>query len=161
MLASSLNWAVVLHPPAGVGDISDAFADFGLGSALHAMVGSTLALARLVYSGVLDRHPRLDVIATHLGGVAPFLAERFDSRGNGAANPFSFYLHNRLYLDNCGFPAGQALRCTIDAAGAQRIVLGSDWPSRPIEDCLGPLRDLNEADRRAIGGETAARWFAP
>lgn len=160
-LAAARKWAVVLHPPAGVADLSDAFADYGLDSALHAMVGSALVLARLIYSGVLDRHPQLDVIATHLGGVAPFLAERFDSRGKGAAHPFSHYLRNRLYFDNCGFPDGPALRCAIEAAGADRIVLGSDWPSRPIEECLAPLRDLPDAQRRAISGETAARWFAP
>lgn len=160
LLAAERRLAVVLHPPAGVADISDAFADYGLNSALHAMVGSTLTLARLIYSGVLDRHPLLDIIATHFGGVAPFLAERFDSRGKGAAQPFTYYLRNRLYLDNCGFPAEAALKCAITAAGADRIVLGSDWPSRPVAECLAPLRDLTDADRGAIEGATAARWFA-
>ena len=153
--------AAVLHPPAGGSDLTDAFAEYGLSSGLNAMFGSALALSRLVYSGVLDRHPRLDVIATHLGGVAPFLSERLDSRGKGAARPFSHYLQNRLYLDNCGFPAGPALRCAIDVAGARRIVLGSDWPSRPIEECLAPLAALDDSDRRAIAGETASRWFDP
>lgn len=159
--ASERNLAVVLHPPAGEADLSGVFADFGLTSGLHAMVGSAAVLARLVYSGVPDRHPKLDVIATHLGGGAPFLAERLDQRGKGAAQPFSHYLRDRLYLDNCGFPAGPALRCAIDAAGAGRIVLGSDWPSRPIAECLAPLAALPDGARRAIEGGTAARWFTP
>lgn len=156
---SDRAWPVVLHPPAGGPDISDAFSAFGLSSGINAMIGSTLVLARLIYFGVLDRHPKLELIATHLGGVAPFLAERLDSRGKGAEYPFSHYLRNRLYLDNCGYPAGPALRCAIDVVGAQRIVLGSDWPSRPIDECLAPLVALNDADRRAIAGETASRWF--
>ncbi|MBN8605556.1 MAG: amidohydrolase [Caulobacterales bacterium] len=160
-LAAEKGWPLMLHPSAGVADLSPAFADFGLDSALHTMVTSTIVLARLIFSGVLDRHPRLDIIATHLGGVAPFLAERFDSRGRGAREKFSHYLKQRIFMDNCGFTAGPALRCALDVVGPARIVLGSDWPSRPIEDCLAPLAALSDADRRAIAGETASRWFDP
>ncbi len=153
--AASRRLVVVIHPPAGVADLNPAFDAFGLGSGLHAVTGASLVVARLVLSGALDRLPHLDLIATHLGGVLPFVAERLDSRGRGGARPFSAYLRDRLWFDACAASPGPALRLLIDTVGAQRILLGSDWPSRPLAQAVETMRAAG------LDGAAAMQWFKP
>jgi len=78
---------------------------------------------------------------------------------DGYADPFDGF--RRLFFDTVLFEP-QALRFLCDVAGADRVVLGSDYPF-PIGD-PEPARvvdetPLTEAERRAILGETAARIF--
>jgi predicted TIM-barrel fold metal-dependent hydrolase len=156
--------AVVLHPTAGAADISDLFEPFGLVSALHTMVTSSLVAAKLVLSGALDRLPALDLVLTQFGGVLPFLTERLDKRGRGAAEkPFGAYLRERLYYDCSDHSPGPTLSYALATLGAERVMIGSDWPSRPIEPAIAAIRetDLSDAEREWVLGGTAQRWFDP
>lgn len=161
---AELGLPVILHPTAGAADLSDAFDAYGLASGMHAMVSHALVAARMIGSGMLDRLPRLELILTHLGGILPFLAERLDSRMSGpSAHPPSHHLRNRCFFDGCGYSAGPALRCALETVGADRLVIGSDWPSRPIEPAVTAIRDLAlpALQEAAILGGTARRWFDP
>lgn len=163
-LAAGQALPVIIHPSAGVADLSPAFDDYGLSSGMHAMVSHALVAARMIQSGMLDRIEKLELILTHLGGILPFLIDRLDSRNSGPTlHAPSHYLKNRIYLDNCGYPAGPALRCAIETVGAGRLLIGSDWPSRPIAPVLDAIRDLRlaKSDEQAVMGGNAARWFAP
>src|SRR3546814_17716301 len=92
---------ILLHPAAGIADLSPAFDDYGLSSGMHAMVSHALVAARMIQSGLLDRIGKLELILTHLGGILPFLIDRLDSRNPGPAQPPpSHYLRNRLHVDN-------------------------------------------------------------
>lgn len=163
-LAADKRLPIILHPSAGVADLSPHFDDFGLSSGMHAMISHALVAARMIQSGLLDRIAGLELILTHLGGILPFLIDRMDSRDKGpAAHPPSHYLRHRLHFDICGFPAGPALRCALETVGDGRLLIGSDWPSRPIGDVLTALRELGldaEAERAVLRGN-AARWFDP
>jgi aminocarboxymuconate-semialdehyde decarboxylase len=131
---------------------------------MHAMISNALVAARMIQSGMLDRIGGLELIVTHLGGILPFLIDRLDSRHSGpTAFPPSHYLRTRLWFDACGYPAGPALRCVLETVGAGRLMIGSDWPSRPIAPALEAIRDLGlgEVAERAILGGNAARWFDP
>lgn len=162
--AADAGLPIIIHPAAGVADLAPQFADYGLSSGMHAMVSNALVAARMIQSGMLDRIPGLELIVTHLGGILPFLVDRLDSRNSGpSAFPPSYYLRSRLWFDACGYPAGPALRCALETVGADRLLIGSDWPSRPIEPALQAIRDLKmgETVERAILGGNAARWFDP
>jgi predicted TIM-barrel fold metal-dependent hydrolase len=155
---------LIVHPSAGIADLAAEFDAYGLSSGMHAMVSNALLAARMIQSGMLDRIPGLDLIVTHLGGILPFLADRLDSRNTGpSAFPPSHYLRSRLWFDACGYPAGPALRCALETVGTARMMIGSDWPSRPIGAALQAVRDLRlgEEATRAILGGNAARWFDP
>jgi predicted TIM-barrel fold metal-dependent hydrolase len=39
---------------------------------------TTLAASKLVFSGIVERHPRIRWVLTHMGGAIPYLAERLD-----------------------------------------------------------------------------------
>jgi aminocarboxymuconate-semialdehyde decarboxylase len=127
---------------------------------------TTLAAASLVFSGVVERFPRISWVLGHLGGAIPYLAERLDRgyrafpscRANITRTP-SEYL-KRFYYDTVTFDL-RALRLAIDFAGVSQILADSDFPYQ-----IGSLRLMVESieglglpaeDRDRIVGGNAAR----
>ncbi|MFI1722241.1 amidohydrolase family protein [Streptomyces sp. NPDC020489] len=125
---------------------------------------NAVALSHLIFSGVLDRHPGLKVIAAHGGGYLPTHIGRSDhawsarpDAGAGCAHLPSSYL-KRLYFDSLVHDP-HALRELIRVAGAGRVLLGSDFPfDMGTEDPLGALRAarLSDSDFHAVRGGNAA-----
>ncbi|MBI4171287.1 MAG: amidohydrolase family protein, partial [Actinobacteria bacterium] len=141
-----------------------AFADHRLMAALQSVTGTSLAALRLALSGTLERIAGLEVIVPHLGGVIPYLAQRLVDQARGSRDRGILELmRERLFYDTCSFHE-PALRCAIDTVGADRIMLGSDYPyrggaGRPLETLM--RSDLAEGVKRTIASATAQRWFAP
>ncbi|WP_328661146.1 amidohydrolase family protein [Streptomyces sp. NBC_00334] len=125
---------------------------------------NAVALSHLIFSGVLDRHPGLRIVAAHGGGYLPAHMGRADhawkarsDAGSGCARLPSSYL-KRLYFDSLVHDPG-VLRELVRVAGADRVLLGSDFPfDMGTEDPLGALRaaHLSDADFEAVRGGTAA-----
>lgn len=124
---------------------------------------NAVALSHLIFSGVLDRHPGLKLIAAHGGGYLPTHIGRSDHAwrarpdARDCAHPPSSYL-KRLYFDSLVHDP-YVLRELIRAAGPDRVLLGSDFPfDMGTEDPLGALRtaDLPDHDFHAIRGGNAA-----
>ncbi|MGC0386936.1 amidohydrolase family protein [Streptomyces sp. SAI-129] len=125
---------------------------------------NAVALSHLIFSGVLDRHPGLKLIAAHGGGYLPTHIGRSDhawsarsDAGAGCAHPPSSYL-GRLYFDSLVHDP-HVLRELVRVAGADRVLLGSDFPfDMGTEDPVGALRaaGLPEADFHAVRGGNAA-----
>jgi aminocarboxymuconate-semialdehyde decarboxylase len=140
---------------------------------LEDMVGmpleDTLAVATLICSGVLERHPGLKVIVAHGGGPACYDIGRID-RGwlvrrearSGINRPPSQYL-DRLHFDSLTW-SERALRLLIDTVGADRVVMGSGWPGEMGLDApvawLDSLPSISDAERRLIQGANAARLLS-
>lgn len=129
-------------------------------------VENAVALSHLILSGVLDRHPGLKVVAAHGGGYLPTHLGRADHGwrvrpdARGCAREPSSYLRN-LWFDSLVHDP-RALGRLVAAAGADRVVLGSDHPfDMGTDDPLAALRDaeLDPADARAISGGNAAALF--
>src|SRR5687768_7544998 len=129
------------------------------------LMDTTLAASKLVFSGVVERHPRIRWVLTHMGGAIPYVAERLD-RGWRAfpdcrrhiGKPPSEYLET-FYYDTVNFnPA--ALRLALDFAGPDRILAGSDYPHQigSIPLMLQTLRetDMSERIREKILSENAS-----
>jgi aminocarboxymuconate-semialdehyde decarboxylase len=126
--AATLDLTVVVHP--SLEPLPATYDDWMLAATLAPVVSSSLAVARLVLSGVLDRVPSLTLVVPHLGGVLPYLAQRIADFGRGdAQHEFGHYLRHRLYADTCSYHS-PAMRCAVDTMGPERIVLGSDFPNR-------------------------------
>ncbi|WP_326659708.1 amidohydrolase family protein [Streptomyces canus] len=125
---------------------------------------NAVALSHLIFSGVLDRHPGLKLIAAHGGGYLPTHIGRADhawsvraDAGADCAQLPSSYL-KRLYFDSLVHDP-HVLRALIAAAGTDRVLLGSDFPfDMGTEDPVGALRSahLPEADFHAVRGGNAA-----
>ena len=165
--ADELGAVLYIHPthPVGV----EAMTDYWLMPLVGFLMDTTLAAAKLVFSGVAERFPRIQWALCHLGGAIPYLAERLD-RGFEAfsecrANiprPPSDYL-KRFYYDTVNFDL-RALELAVDFAGVGRILAGSDYPHQigSIPKMIETLNRLNvsQEDRAAIRGGNAARLLA-
>lgn len=112
----------------------------------------TLAVAALVFGGVLERHPGLDVCVSHGGGAAAFLSGRFARAVAKRAwvsqglrdNGFDYY-YRRIWFDTHVHDP-RSLRLLVDHAGTERLVFGTnfagwdaggdDHPASPLADTL-------------------------
>ncbi|MER6783993.1 amidohydrolase family protein [Streptomyces sp. NPDC000658] len=124
---------------------------------------NAVALSHLIFSGVLDRHPGLKLIAAHGGGYLPTHVGRSDHAwrarpdARGCEREPSSYL-KQLYFDSLVHDP-RALRELLRAAGRERVLLGSDFPfDMGTDDPLGALRaaDLPDTDFHAVRGGNAA-----
>ncbi|MEU4309305.1 amidohydrolase family protein [Streptomyces rochei] len=125
---------------------------------------NAVALSHLIFSGVLDRHPGLKIVAAHGGGYLPTHIGRSDhawsarsDAGAGCAHLPSSYLR-RLYFDSLVHDP-HVLRELVRVAGADRVLLGSDFPfDMGTEDPVAALRAarLPDADFHAVRGGNAA-----
>jgi aminocarboxymuconate-semialdehyde decarboxylase len=154
---AELGLPAVLHPP--LEQLPPVYEGWGLSSSFGTMMSTTLTGLRLVFSGMLDRLPGLDLVIPHLGGTIPYLTRRvMDLNGRGDADhDLVHYLRNRIYYDSCSFQP-EALRCAIDTVGGDRIMLASDYPFRgELGICVQDIEtaDVPEATRDAILGGTA------
>jgi aminocarboxymuconate-semialdehyde decarboxylase len=158
--ADETDAVVFLHP--GFGAASERYRDFGLLNGLARLEDSTVTLARLLYAGIPARYPRARIVVAHGGAAVPAVLGRL-ARNHaitaGTADPVESFAH--LYFDSVVFDP-ETLRFLVAKAGADRVLLGSDYPF-PIGD-LAP-RDvvehagLADADRARIIGGTARQLF--
>ncbi|MFZ0384163.1 MAG: amidohydrolase family protein [Solirubrobacteraceae bacterium] len=127
---------------------------------------TTRALAQLIFSGTLERHPSMRLQFAHLGGVAPFianrlasLAEREPERALQAPAGVTSYLR-RQYYDTGLSQSLPAITATRSVAPLEQIVFGTDWPYAALpEDGTDPapeLAALSERERTAIDQGNAA-----
>ncbi len=162
--ANELSVVFFLHPtyPVGV----EAMTDYMLMPLVGFVADTTLAAASLVFSGVVEKFPKIKWVLGHLGGAVPYLAERFD-RGYEAFKqcreninkPPSEYLKN-FYYDSVNFDV-KALQFAIDFAGTEHILAGSDYPHQigSLEKMLASTNQLNITveEKAGILGGNAAR----
>ena len=154
---------VLLHPtiPPGV----EQMGEYNLESSVGYLFDTTLAAARLVFSGVLERFPNIPFVVPHLGGVIPFIHARADNAFSLRADcrkhisvPPSHY-YRKLYFDSVSSNF-LALSYTIDFVGVDRIVFGTDFPhviGGEPKKLLVMLEDLSEETKQAIWSENAMR----
>ena len=109
---------------------------YGLNNSLGVIVEDAIVVAILIFGGVLEACPRLKVCVAHGGGPACYAMGRLDrawqTRPDARRHipqPPSAY-QRRLYYDSV-VGSEEALRFLLDQVGANRVVLGSDWPFVP------------------------------
>lgn len=156
--AEDLGAVILVHPMdplAGRG-----VARYFLGNAVGRPAETTIAVAHLVMGGVLERFPDLRICVVHGGGFLPYQRGRLDRAYHAkpalaAANltrPPSEWLR-RLYYDTVVHDP-EVIAWLVDFAGAEHVVLGSDYPFEmgepdPVRS-LAAVPGLGEADRELI-----------
>lgn len=148
---------------------TEELSDYGLWWSLGWPYETGAALSRLVYSGVMERHPDLRLLAHHGGGMVPHFAARL-SMGPGhrqtkdsLARPALDYFR-RFYVDTALFGAPHAVRCALEFFGPDHVLFGSDVPLGPPGVIETTLRDieatgLSRADQAAVLAGNATRLF--
>ena len=129
--ANRMGLCIFLHPMIPLN--SEPFREYVLGPIVGFPFDTTLAVARMCYSGVFEEFPNIRWIIGHLGGAVPYLMERMDNgfrdfaecRENIDKLP-SVYL-KQLYYDTVSF-SPYTLKMVRDMVGADHMVMGSDYP---------------------------------
>jgi aminocarboxymuconate-semialdehyde decarboxylase len=157
--------ALVFVHPTTRGFGIEALDDYYLWNTVGNPLETTVTASHLVTAGVLERHPDLRILLAHAGGAVQALRGRLrhshtfqpDARSRLTESPIDSI--RRFYFDTITHDE-TLLRATIDFAGADRVLLGSDYPfdmglERPAE----PVRALgvDPADEALVLGGNALR----
>jgi len=135
--AETMGAVLFFHPQPQHNFMMERTTRYGLFNSLGVIVEDAIVVAMLIFGGVLDACPDLKVCIAHGGGPACYAMGRLDrgwqGRGEGRQQPIpqppSTY-QRRLYYDTV-VGSEKALRFLLDEVGADRVVLGSDWPFVP------------------------------
>ncbi len=126
---------------------------------------STVAMTRLVYGRVLERFPEINFVVADVGGVLAFFAQRAINIYTGRTdeirhkyglkeNPLDSF--RRFYVDTADHPAS-TLRCVKEFFGADRMVLGTNYPYGSEEGCLLVKNSLKAIDGLELNGTEKAK----
>lgn len=153
---------IFLHPMLPVA--SEPFNEYVLGPIVGFPFDTTLAVARMCFSGMLRELPGIRWLIGHLGGAVPYLMERMDNGWRDFAEcrahidelP-SVYL-KRLYYDTVTF-SPHTLKMVREMVGSDHMAMGSDYPHLlgSIERSVSSIEEMDvpEAEKRRIFSGTA------
>jgi predicted TIM-barrel fold metal-dependent hydrolase len=146
---------VLLHPtnPAY-------FSDLGLelrSSVIEYVFETTRAIANLILSGTVERHPEILWITAHAGGAAPYIAarlaeqgQRFDPGVRERAPQGVINYMKTLYYGTAQATSIYTLRALVELVDASHIVFGTDLPISPPSLIAESDAVLNGFDRFTV-----------
>jgi aminocarboxymuconate-semialdehyde decarboxylase len=166
-----------LHParPATVADYAgEARSRYDLWWAFGWPYETSVAMGRLVFSGLFDRHPDIVIITHHLGAMIPFCAGRIGggldqlgsrsddaddaaARGRLRRRPIDYF--RMFYGDTALFGAWHAMESGLEFFGADHVLFGTDFPFDP-EKGPGFIRDtIGAMERMRASPEDKSRIY--
>ena len=140
--------AVLFVHPAGVGACSPLIQPYRLTWPIGAPIEDTIAVMHFIQKGIPMRYPKIKIIISHLGGALPMLLPRLDDHARafmpeGSERPS--IIARRIWYDTVGHGHIPALRCACDSLGADRLLLGSDYPYQKGEQYRRAVSYVQEA----------------
>jgi len=143
------------------------FQRYALWNSAGQSIEEAKVMASLVYEGVMHRFPQLKVVMAHGGGYFPHYLGRMDrnhanrpdtAKNTGGKKPSEFL--RSFHYDTCVYDP-QVLRVLLERVGAERLVMGSDYPVGE-KDPIGFIRNLSlpEKELNLICGGNAQRLLS-
>lgn len=156
---------LLIHPSSHDMAGMDRLGSYHLSNLIGNPTATSIALASLIFGGVLGRFPGLRIVLCHGGGFVPYQLGRWD-HGHSVRpeariheeRPPSQLLEN-VWFD-CLLHSDRALEYLIDFVGADKVVLGTDYPA-DMGDLTGVerVRKLAPDDADRILETNALRWL--
>jgi predicted TIM-barrel fold metal-dependent hydrolase len=167
---------VHIHPPMqSIGH--ESLMQYRLNEAIGRPFDSTVNGARMIASGVFDRHPKLQVLIVHMGGGLASIVGRLEFnwqlnykgiRNPPAGKPYTNkrspfdYFKTNILVDTMGFSV-IGVRAAIELCGVDRVVFGSDFGPVPygIKEQVQSVEEVltSVADRDWVFWKTSNRIF--
>jgi len=133
------------------------------------------AMARLVFSKIIDNHPNLKIITHHFGGIVPMLEGRigpgWDVLGSRTTDedyvalrkslkkrPLDYFKQN-FYADTAVFGAEPATKCGLEFYPVENIVFASDCPFDPENGAMYPRETLRILESLNLDKQTHDKIF--
>lgn len=167
--AEALNAPLYIHPRAVSDGMAKPFQDYRMeGAAWGYGIETSTHILRLIFGGVLDRFPKLQIVIGHMGEGLPFWLWRLDFMGSpgaraGRKNQLkpSEYFKRNIFITTSGVEDPVALRFCIDKLGADRIMWAIDYPYQPTAPAVAFIETapLSDVEREMIAFRNAERIF--
>ncbi len=156
-----------MHPVSA--DPPSRFPVYGLQVVVQWPFETTFAMARLIFGGLLDRYPGLQILLAHGGGALIFLRGRLDAASEAVGAEGDPYFRKKiskrpgeyfsqLFFDTCSL-SPEAVECTIRVAGVERVMFGTDYPfeigDAEAKQALPAIEALPDAAKRKIFRDNA------
>jgi len=153
--AEELGMLVVIHPNGFTH--GERLKRFYFNNVIGNPLETTIALHYLIFDGVLERHPKLKILAVHGGGYLGAYFGRIDhtwgARSDAHANlpkrPTEYL--KQIYFDTVVFSTGQ-LETLVKTYGADQIVMGTDYPFDMADyDPVSHVASIEAFDSATVG----------
>jgi predicted TIM-barrel fold metal-dependent hydrolase len=155
---------VLFVHPEGCGAHSPLISNFNMTWMIGAPIEETIAILHLITHGVPKRYPRMKILASHLGGALPMVLQRLDSQHVWEAPQTPerpSIAARRMWYDCVSHGHIPALRAAVDSLGADRVVLGTDFPYQSGDLLYAREAGLNEEDVGKILERNALTLLGP
>ena len=162
--AVKLDVPMYIHPTSPINDKS--MEDLRLVPMIGFGIDTSLSVIRLVLSGVMKKLPKFKLVASHVGGIFPFLRGRIETCFNAypeckvhiQESPSTFL--KRVWMDSIIYD-NDVLMSALAFSGIEKMMLGTDHPHQigDIQNAVKRIRDLDipEADKELILGGNAEK----
>ena len=155
---------LLLHPACPV--TYQATQGYEMAAMLGLMFDTTIALCRLILSGLFERHPNLKIVCPHVGGALPYLIGRVDhqtmvlKRGAEHIRRAPSQYLRQVWLDTVT-PIGLGIRYAWEFAGAEKLLYASDhpWVDPQLIAAQVDGQNFSAADRAKIYAQNARALF--
>jgi uncharacterized protein len=169
--AAELGCTIWLHPtrsPAWPDYPTESESRHGIWWSIGWPYETSAAMCRIVYAGILDRHPDLRILTHHAGAMIPYFSGRFKEVQTEDQRPALDALEHepldyfrRFYADTALFGAPHALRCAVEFFGTDHVLFGTDMPlggPSVVGETIADIDSLglHEDDRSLIYERNAA-----
>jgi aminocarboxymuconate-semialdehyde decarboxylase len=129
---------------------------------------TSVAMARLVYGGVFERHPNIKIVTHHMGGMIPYFAPRiaafaestaqeYAKLGLGASGPkltgAPLDHFRKFYNDSISNGSPEMVGTALDFFGPDHILFGTDFPFGPDDGERWPLDELRNIKTMRLAEE--------
>lgn len=164
--AEGLRVPVYLHPSDPTPNHIEMYGPYPqlLGASWGWLVETATHALRVLCAGVFDRFPKTTLILGHLGEMLPFVLERLDQgctqveMTTPLRKPMSAYVRENMMVSTSGAFGPEALRCTINALGIDRILFATDYPFVSTREAVGYVERApltNEEKEKIYWGNAA------
>lgn len=173
--AERLGVPIYLHPTTPHPAVMDAWFNPYVADGMHLASWGFAAetgthVLRLIYSGLFDKFPRLQMIIGHLGEMLPFAAYRIDRYfglgGDGGSRSRlqrlpSEYLRDNFHVTTSGNFCPSAFACTLEVMGVDRVMFSVDYPMDDNQAGAQFIASypMDEDSRRKVSCDNAIRLF--
>ncbi|MGW4487614.1 amidohydrolase family protein [Amycolatopsis sp. NPDC004368] len=151
---AELDVPLIVHPTdLAFNEVLTGYQD-GIQRSLGRLLDSSVTVLRLIFSGIMERHPSLRIVQTHAGGLLPYQAGRIDknARIEGLPSLPSHYLR-RVFVDTVA-PQSLTIRTALEYYGPDNILYGTDHP------CWSPAAAVSILGESALAEEVRTKIYS-